>query len=157
MIRLWEQDPNLFINQPGLYPFAPLTNSKNPNTLLQQISAKINKLEDIKQRQILGSCTSILAGLRFDKILVNSLFQEEIMKGSVIYQDILQKGERKGEIKEGLKLVMLLLNQRFPNLEERLTNKIETLSLNDIEDLAMSLLEFKDINDLDAWLDYPEL
>ncbi|EHJ14463.1 DUF4351 domain-containing protein, partial [Crocosphaera watsonii] len=81
----------------------------------------------------------------------------EIMKGSVIYQDILQKGERKGEIKEGLKLVMLLLNQRFPNLEERLTNKIETLSLNDIEDLAMSLLEFKDINDLDAWLDYPEL
>ncbi|EAM52231.1 DUF4351 domain-containing protein [Crocosphaera watsonii WH 8501] len=79
------------------------------------------------------------------------------MKGSVIYQDILQKGERKGEIKEGLKLVMLLLNQRFPNLEERLTNKIETLSLNDIEDLAMSLLEFKDINDLDAWLDYPEL
>ena len=157
MIRLWEQDPNLFINQPGLYPFVPLTNSKNPNTLLQQISAKINNLEDIEQRQILGSCTSILAGLRFDKILVNSLFQEEIMKGSVIYQDILQKGERKGEIKEGLKLVMLLLNQRFPNLEERLTNKIETLSLNDIEDLAMSLLEFKDINDLDAWLDYPEL
>ncbi|MDJ0579803.1 DUF4351 domain-containing protein [Crocosphaera sp.] len=139
------------------YPFAPLTNSKNPNTLLQQISAKINNLEDIEQRQILGSCTSILAGLRFDKILVNSLFQEDIMKGSVIYQDILEKGERKGEIKEGLKLVMLQLNQRFPNLEERLTNKIQTLSLNDIEDLAMSLLEFKDINDLDAWLGYPEL
>ena len=153
MIRLWEQDPNLFINQPGLYPFAPLTNSKNPNTLLKQISAKINNLEDIEQRQILGSCTSILAGLRFDKILVNSLFQEEIMNGSVIYQDILQKGE----IKEALKLVMLQLNQRFPNLEERLTNKIETLSLNDIEDLAMSLLEFKEINDLDAWLGYPEL
>ncbi|MGK7886161.1 MAG: Rpn family recombination-promoting nuclease/putative transposase [Crocosphaera sp.] len=157
VIRLWEQDPNLFINQPGLYPFAPLTNSKNPNTLLQQISAKINNLEDIEQRQILGSCTSILAGLRFDKILVNSLFQEDIMKGSVIYQDILEKGERKGEIKEGLKLVMLLLNQQFPNLEERLTNKIQTLSLNDLEDLAMSLLEFKDINDLDAWLGYPEL
>ncbi len=153
VIRLWEQDPNLFINQPGLYPFAPLTNSKNPNTLLQQISAKINNLEDIEQRQILGSCTSILAGLRFDKILVNSLFQEDIMKGSVIYQDILEKGEKK----EGLKLVMLQLNQQFPNLEERLINKIQTLSLNDLEDLAMSLLEFKDINDLDAWLGYPEL
>ena len=79
------------------------------------------------------------------------------MKGSVIYQDILQKGERKGEIKEALKLVMLQLNQRFPNLEERLTNKVQTLSLNDLEDWAMSLLEFKDINDLDAWLGYPEL
>ena len=75
------------------------------------------------------------------------------MNGSVIYQDILQKGE----IKEALKLVMLQLNQRFPNLEERLTNKVQTLSLNDLEDWAMSLLEFKDINDLDAWLGYPEL
>ena len=52
------------------------------------------------------------------------------MNGSVIYQDILQKGE----IKEALKLVMLQLNQRFPNLEERLTNKVQTLSLNDLED-----------------------
>jgi predicted transposase YdaD len=25
VIRLWDQDPNLFISEPGLYPFAPLT------------------------------------------------------------------------------------------------------------------------------------
>ncbi len=74
------------------------------------------------------------------------------MKESVIYQDILQKGERK----EGLKLVMILLNQLFPQLEERLTNKLQTLSLLELEDLATSLLEFEDINDLDAWLGYPE-
>ncbi|MDJ0842691.1 DUF4351 domain-containing protein [Crocosphaera sp.] len=118
---------------------------------------KINNIEDVEQRQVLGSCTGILAGLRFDKILVNTLFQEDIMKGSVIYQDILEKGKKKGEIEEALKLVMLLLNQQFSNLEERFTNKIQTLSLNDLEDLAMSLLDFKDINDLDAWLGYPEL
>ncbi|MBR8826896.1 MAG: DUF4351 domain-containing protein [Gomphosphaeria aponina SAG 52.96 = DSM 107014] len=153
VIRLWEQDPNLFINQPGLYPFAPLTKSKNPEFLLQQIADKINQIEDREQRQILGSCTSILAGLRFEKTLVNSLFQEEIMKGSVIYQDILEKGEKKGE----LKLVMMLLDQRFPQLQERLTSKIKTLSLSDLEDLAVSLLKFKDVNDLDAWLGYPEL
>ena len=157
VIRLWEQDPNLFINQPGLYPFAPLTNSNNPDYLLQQIAEKINKLDDIEQRQTLGSCTSILAGLRFDKTLINSLFQEDIMKGSVIYQDILEKGEKRGGEKEALKLVMMQLNLRFPQLEERLTNKVQTLSLSDLEDLAGSLLEFKDVNDLDAWLDYPEL
>lgn len=75
------------------------------------------------------------------------------MKGSVIYQDILEKGEKKG----ALKLVMMQLNLRFPQLEDRLTNKIKTLSLSDLEDLAMSLLEFKDVNDLDAWLGYPAL
>ncbi len=75
------------------------------------------------------------------------------MKESVIYQDILQKGEKRG----ALKLVMMLLNQLFPQLEERLINKIQTLSLSELEDLAISLLEFKEVNDLDAWLGYPEL
>jgi predicted transposase YdaD len=78
------------------------------------------------------------------------------MRESVIYQDILEKGERRGEKKEGLKLVMILLNQRFPQLQERLINKRQTLFLADLEDLAGSLLEFKDVNNLDAWLDYPE-
>lgn len=157
VIRLWEQDPNLFIGEPGLYPFAPLTKSDEPDALLQQVAEKINTLDDIEQRQALGSCTSILAGLRFEKNLINSLFREDIMKGSVIYEDLLQQGEKKGTEKEALKLVMMLLNQRFPQLEERLTNKVKTLSLSDLEDLAGSLLEFQDVSDLDAWLGYPEL
>ncbi len=128
IMRLWEQDPNLFISQPGLYPLAPLTKSNSPDALLQQVAEKINTLDDIEQRQALGSCTSILAGLRFEKTLINSLFQEDIMKGSVIYEDLLQQGEKRGEFK----LVMMLLNERFPKLEERLTNKVKTLSLSDL-------------------------
>lgn len=72
------------------------------------------------------------------------------MKGSVIYEDLLQQG---GE-KEALKLVMMLLNQRFPELDKSLTNKIKTLSLLQLEDLATSLLDFKNVNDLDDWLGY---
>ena len=79
------------------------------------------------------------------------------MKGSVIYEDLLQKGEKRGSEKEALKLITMQLNLRFPKLEERLTNKIKTLSLSDLEDLAVSLLDFKDVSDLDAWLGYPEL
>ena len=127
--------------------------SNNPDALLQQVAEKINTINDIEQRQALGSCASILAGLRFEKSLINSLFQEDIMKGSVIYEDLLQQGEKRGE----LKLVTMQLNLRFPQLEERFTNKIKTLPLSELEDLAGSLLEFKDVNDLDAWLGYPEL
>ena len=39
----------------------------------------------------------ILAGLRFEKNLIRQLLSEDIMQESVIYQDILQKGEQKGE------------------------------------------------------------
>lgn len=75
------------------------------------------------------------------------------MKESVIYQDIFQKGEKN----EGFKLIIMLLQDRFSQIEERLTNKIKTLSLSEIEDLARSLLKFKDVNELDAWLGYPGL
>jgi hypothetical protein len=51
---------------------------------------------------------------------------------------------------------MKLLNQSFPNLEERFTNKIKTLSISDLEELAVSLLQFKDLSELDAWLGYPD-
>ncbi|MEG3437122.1 DUF4351 domain-containing protein [Pannus brasiliensis CCIBt3594] len=75
-----------------------------------------------------------------------------MMKESVIYQDILEKEERKGE----LKLVMMQLNSRFPRLEERLINRIQTFSLRELEELAIFLLDFQDVSDLDAWLGYPE-
>jgi predicted transposase YdaD len=131
--------------------------SNQPDALLQQVASKINTLDDPQQRQALGSCTSILAGLRFEKTLINSLFREDIMKGSVIYEDILQQGKQIGKKEGELKLVMMQLNLRFPQLEPRLTNKVKTLSLSDLEDLAGSLLEFQDVSDLDAWLGYPEL
>lgn len=78
------------------------------------------------------------------------------MKGSVIYEDLLQQGEKRGSEKEALKLVMMLLNLRFPQLQERLTKKIQTLALSDLEDLAVAFLDFKDVNDLDDWLGYPD-
>ncbi len=78
------------------------------------------------------------------------------MKGSVIYEDLLQQGEKRGIEKEALKLVMMQLNLRFPQLQERLTKKIQTLALSDLEDLAVAFLDFKDVNDLDDWLGYPE-
>lgn len=78
------------------------------------------------------------------------------MKGSVIYEDLLQQGEKRGTEKEALKLVMMQLSWRFPQLEERLNKKIQTLSVSDLEDLAVAFLDFKDVNDLDDWLGYPE-
>ncbi|MGK7873366.1 MAG: Rpn family recombination-promoting nuclease/putative transposase [Xenococcaceae cyanobacterium] len=160
VIRLWEQEPTLFLNHPALLPLAPLTKSNSPQELLTQVANKVNQIEDTEQKQSISSCTEILAGLRFKEDLVRSLFREEIMKESVIYQSILKKGKQEGK-QEGLKeeakkLVMLLLNLRFGNLESRLLHKIESLSLKQLEELAKDLLDFAEVQDLDAWLGYPE-
>ena len=65
--------------------------------LLSQVAQNIAKISDSVTRQNTTGYTEILAGLRFKKDLIRQLLSEDIMQESVIYQDILQKGERQGE------------------------------------------------------------
>jgi predicted transposase YdaD len=155
VIRLWEQDPTVFLNNPALLPFAPLTKSDSPPDLLAQVAQKVNQIENTEQRQNLASCNGILAGLRFEENLIRSLFQEDIMKESVFYQSILKEGMEEGSKQEAQKLVLRQLNLIYRELEPRLLHKVETLSLSQLEELAAALLDFSEPEDLEAWLGYP--
>ncbi len=81
------------------------------------------------------------------------------MKESVFYQSILregmEEGKKEGSIEEAKKLVLRQLNLIYRELEPRLLRKIETLSLSQLEELAAALLDFSELEDLDAWLGYP--
>ena len=78
------------------------------------------------------------------------------MKESVIYQSILKEGMQQG-IQEGVKqLVMMQLNSSFGTLESRLMAKIDSLSVQQLQELATALLHFTSKEDLDAWLGYPQ-
>ena len=44
-----------------------------------------------------------MAGLKYDKDSIRSIFRKGTMRESVIYQEILQEGEAKGEIKGEIK------------------------------------------------------
>lgn len=54
-----------------------------------------------QQRHKLANSARILAGLRFDKALIQQIFREGAMKESVIYQEILQEGRQEG-LQQGL-------------------------------------------------------
>ncbi|MGF1601145.1 MAG: hypothetical protein ACFCU8_03850 [Thermosynechococcaceae cyanobacterium] len=56
----------------------------------------MSKIESESQRREISGYVQLLAGLRFNKQLIYQVFQEGMMRESVIYQDILQKGELKG-------------------------------------------------------------
>ena len=94
------------------------------------------------------------------------------MRESVIYQDIFQKGEKQGE-KRGRELgeqrgrelgeqrgrelgeqrtIIRLLNRRFGELDSSLVDKIKTLNIEKLDNLADALLDFSNINDLVTWL-----
>jgi predicted transposase YdaD len=96
VVKIWEEDPSLFLADSALLPFATLT-AQPTAELLMQVAREVGKMEPAAQRQELSSYVQIMAGLRFNKTLVKRLFREDIMKESVIYQEIFETGEQQGE------------------------------------------------------------
>jgi predicted transposase/invertase (TIGR01784 family) len=164
IIRLWEQDPAPLLANPALLPLATLARTNAPNRLLQQIATQIDMIEEPRQRENLTACVEVLAGLRFDKNLIRQLFREEIMRESVIYQDILQQGLQEGlqegrqqGLQQGLQegevtLIVRQLTRRFGAVEPSLPERIRGLSIAQLEELSEALLDFEAIADLANWL-----
>jgi predicted transposase/invertase (TIGR01784 family) len=99
VIRLWEEKTPQFFHHPGLLPFAVLSDTDDPEQVLSQVS---RSLETISQKQVqsnLAAATSILAGLVLNRETIKKILRSEIMRESVIYQDILEEGREEGEEK----------------------------------------------------------
>lgn len=156
VIRLWEEDPTPLLANPALLPLATLARTNSPQDLLEQVAASVDMIEVTDERQNISACVQVLAGLRFDKGLIQQLFREEIMQESVIYQDILQKGlqqgEERGKKQEALQLILRLLKRRFGAIEPEIEEQIRALSITRLEDLAEALLDFSSHSDLVNYL-----
>ena len=152
LVNKEQQDPTPLLANPALLPLATLARSDSPNSLLEQVAAQVDMIEENDERQNISACTQILAGLRFDKNLIQRLFREEIMQESVIYQDILQKGEQKGKKQEALALILRQLPRRIGSVTPQLQEQIRSLSVPQLEDLGEALLDFSSETDLINWL-----
>ncbi len=71
------------------------------------------------------------------------------MQESVIYQDILQKGEQRGEFR----FLNRMLNRRFGEIDSSIIERIKLLSTEQLETLGEEFLSFSDVSDLVAWLE----
>lgn len=156
VIRMWEENPAQFLDNSALLPFAPLTATTQPQILLQQVVERVNQLEEVENRAEILAYTQILAGLKYNKDLIKRIFQEGMMRESVIYQEILAEGEQRGRqlgrIAGERSLVLRQLHRRFGELSPDVQTQIESLSLVQLENLAEALLDFQQIADIDTWL-----
>ena len=156
VIRLWELPTEQLLQSPGLLPFAVLTNTDNQENVLSNVAQQIDKISDYRKRSNIAASTGILAGLVLNKTIIQTLLNEEIMKESVIYQDILAEGETKDEVKgrkeEGISLVLKLLNRRLGTVSPDLVAQICQLNVEQLEDLGLALLDFQSQPDLVTWL-----
>lgn len=152
VIRMWEEEPAPLLNNPALLPLATLAKTDSAENLLTQIAGAVDMIESRKVRENISVCTQLLAGLRFDRGLLKQLFREDIMEESVVYQDILQKGELRGKKGEAVELVNRQLKRRFGNLPVTIEQQFPNLALSQLEDLAEELLDFQQIDDLVNYL-----
>ncbi len=154
VIRIWEENPELFLNNQALLPLAPLTATTQPQALLQQVVERVNQLKP-QQRAEISAYTQILAGLKYKKDLIRNLFREGMMRESVIYQEILAEGEQRGE-QQGRQqgersLILRQLTRRVGQLPQPVVERIENLSLEQLENLGEALLDFQLQADLETW------
>ncbi|CCI04126.1 conserved hypothetical protein [Microcystis aeruginosa PCC 9807] len=160
VVRLWEVPSETFLDVSGLLPFAVLSQTDNPAKILQQVARQIEKISDNIERNNIAASTGIIAGLVLNQSIIKRLLKEEIMKESVIYQEILAKGITEGEIlgfKKGeANLILKQINRRVGNISTDWVNKIQELSLEQLEDLGEALLDFTSQSDLINWFNYLE-
>ncbi|ELR96935.1 DUF4351 domain-containing protein [Gloeocapsa sp. PCC 73106] len=164
VIRLWEVPSTELLEYKGLYPLVTLGKSDNPLETLKQVAQKIEAISLTQERSNVAAATSVLAGLVLDKTIIRGLLREEIMKESVIYQDIKAQGEAEGlakgrlegeaegKTKEALILILRLLNRKFQSITPEIEQRIQSLTLTQLEDLGEALLDFQQKADLISWL-----
>jgi predicted transposase YdaD len=124
------------------------------------VAARIEEIGAGRVQADLAATASILAGLVLNRDLVKQILRRDIMRESVIYQDILEEGEIKGKteglaegrVEEAKGLVIRLLTRKLGNISPDLLAKIEALQLDRVELLAEDLLDFSSIDDLNRWL-----
>jgi predicted transposase YdaD len=116
------------------------------------VAARIEEIGVGKVQADLAATASILAGLVLNRDLVKQILRRDIMRESVIYQDILEEGEAKGRAVEATALVIRQLTRKLGNINPNLLAKIEALSLERVELLGEDLLDFTAISDLEQWL-----
>jgi len=97
VIRLWEQPTEIFQQYQGLLPFAALSQTNDPEETLRQVAKQIEEITDKQVQSNVAASTAIISGIALNKEIIQRLLRSDIMKESVIYQEILREGRAEGK------------------------------------------------------------
>ena len=115
VIRMWEQPTDVFLQTPGLLPFAVLSNTDNQARTLQAVAAQIETITDRNAQSNVTASAAILAGLVLKEEVIKRLLRRDIMRESVIYKSIiaegLEEGREQGREEEVQRIAVNLLKE----------------------------------------------
>ena len=177
-LRLWELEAAPLLADPALLPLAVLTRPGEgpPEQMLSQVRQRLQAIPDPDQRRRITSGCQLLAGLTFPQDAIQRFLAMSILEDSSVYQFIvskglaegrelglqqgleegleqgLEKGLKQGRQEEALTLLQRQLERRCGPLEAAQRTRLATLSLEQLEELGLAVLDFEGPADLAAWL-----
>ena len=93
VIRLWEQPALIFLQYPGLIPFAVLGQSANAEETLRQAAQRLDQIVDPQTQANLMAVSGILAGLKLEDEIVYRILRRAIMQESTVYRSIQREAQ----------------------------------------------------------------
>jgi predicted transposase/invertase (TIGR01784 family) len=98
VIRLWEQPASLFLQYPGLIPFAVLGQSVDAEETLRQAVQRMDQIMDQivdpQTQANLMAASGILAGLQLDEEIIYRVLRRDIMQESTVYRSIWRDAQK---------------------------------------------------------------
>jgi predicted transposase YdaD len=115
VIRLWEQPASLFLQYPGLIPFAVLGQSADAEETLRQAAQRMDQIADSQTQANLMAASGILAGLQLDEEIIYRVLRRDIMQESTVYRSIQREVQEERDraialnlLREGLSLELVV-------------------------------------------------
>ncbi len=155
VIRIWEVPAAELLKAPGLWPYAVLSDTQQPEVILSEVVSRIEALPRSEQSNLLA-VTSVMAGLTLDKEVIQRLIRSDVMQESVIYQDILAEGLATGRaqgVAQGMVATMSRqLSRKLGVLPIDLQTQISALGIDRLEALSDALFDLNSLDELTTWL-----
>ncbi|ACB50038.1 hypothetical protein cce_0687 [Crocosphaera subtropica ATCC 51142] len=83
---------------------------------------------------------------------IEKMFSLSDLRETKVYQEALEEGRQQGELVAKQNLILRQLNLKigkiYPNLEE----EVKQLTLTELDNLALALFDFSNVEDLQQWL-----
>lgn len=159
VIRIWEIDPGEIIKGElfGLMPLVPLMKHKGEG-IIKECITKVETMQDSPLKADIYASMSVLSGLKYSREFIKGLIKEEIMRQSVIYQDIFQEGKiegmvegiTKGKVEGKVEDILSILSTRFHQIPDGVEEKIKGIR-DDIK-LKELLTKAVQVKDLDEFI-----
>jgi predicted transposase/invertase (TIGR01784 family) len=132
VVRIWEQPASLFLQYPGLIPFAALGQSADAEETLRQAAQRIDQIADSEAQANLIAAAGILAGLRLEDEVVYQILRRDIMQESTVYRSI-ERDARKEEKRE------IAINFLRDGLSVEAVARGTALSIEEVQQLQQQL------------------